>query len=69
MTTICALTVPSVVRPATAKRDVRARAFGGKKAGGVAVLAAPPGRGLFINVRVRGRRVVFLRRRRRLLLN
>ena len=32
---------------------------------GVAVLAAPPGRGLFINVRVRGRRVVFLRRRRR----
>ena len=36
MTTICALTVPSVVRPATAKRDVRARAFGGKKAGGVA---------------------------------
>ena len=36
MTTICALTVPSVVRPATAKRDVSARAFGGKKAGGVA---------------------------------
>jgi hypothetical protein len=36
MTTICALTVPSVVRPATAKRDVSARAFGAKKAGGVA---------------------------------
>ena len=39
MTTICALTVPSVVRPATAKRDVSARAFGGKKGG---VAAAVP---------------------------
>ena len=39
MTTICALTVPSIVRPATAKRDVSARAFGGKKGG---VAAAVP---------------------------
>ena len=39
MTAICALTVPSIVRPATAKRDVSARAFGGKKGG---VAAAVP---------------------------
>ena len=43
MTTICALTVPSLVRPATAKRDVSARAFGGKKAGGVAAATPPAG--------------------------